>query len=54
MACLCFLTELGSAHWMYSKANLMTPGCSGGKHSVYCRAKQGEWAAQAQKTQTPQ
>ena len=36
------------------KANLLTPGCGEGKYSVYCRAKQGEQAAHAQKTHTPE
>jgi len=33
-----------------SKANLLTPGCGGGKCSVCCKAKQGVPVARAQKT----
>ena len=49
----CYQTELGSARPPHSKANLLTPDCDEGKYSVYCRAKQGEQTAHAQKTQTP-
>ena len=37
-----------------SKANLLTLGCGEGKYSIYLQGtKKGEWAANAQKTQTP-
>lgn len=35
------------------KADLLTLGCSEGKYSIHCRAKQGDPAVHAQKTQTP-
>ena len=47
----CYLTNLRSACPMHSKANLLTPGCGGGKYSVYLQGtKQGEWATNAQET----
>lgn len=40
---------------MHSTASLLTPGCGEGWDSIYLQAsKQGEWAACAQKPQTPQ
>ena len=30
---------------MCSEANLLIPGCGEGKYSIYCRVKQGKWAA---------
>ena len=40
---------------MLSKANLLKPGCGKEKYSIYLQGtKQGEQAASAQKTQTPQ
>ena len=38
---------------IHSKANLLTPVCGDGKCSVYCKAMQGVWTANAQKTWTP-
>ena len=40
----CYQTELGSL--------VLTRGCSEEKYSICCRAKQGEWAAHAQKIRT--
>ena len=37
---------------MHSKASLLTLGCTEGRYSIYCTAKQGLWAANSQKTQT--
>ena len=48
----CYPTKLGSTHPTPSKANPLILGCGEGKCSVYCRTKQGEGAAHAQKTQT--
>ena len=51
----CYQTELGSAHPLCSKANLLTLGCGEGKYSIYLQGnKKGEQAAHAQKTWTPQ
>ena len=37
---------------MHNKASLLTVGCAEGKYSIYCKVKQGLWAANSQKTQT--
>ena len=58
---LCFsdwiLTHmLPNQTWVHSpcwnKASLLTPGCGEGKCSIYCKAKQGAWATNAQKAWT--
>ena len=35
----CYQTKLGSAHLKHSKASLLTPGCSEGRYSIYCKAQ---------------
>lgn len=49
-----YQTELGSARPLCSKAYLLRGDCGEGKYSIYRSAQPGEWAADAQKTQTPQ
>lgn len=48
-------SALGSTCLLHSKANLLTLGCTEAKYSIYLQGtKQGECAAQTQKTQTSQ
>lgn len=48
-------STLGSTCLLHSKANLLTLGCTEAKYSIYLQGtKQGECAAQTQKTQTSQ
>ena len=39
--------------FMHSKVNMLTSNCGEEKCNIYCKAKQGVWATNAEKTRTP-